>query len=67
MPNIMTVKEFRETLKISENTALKLVNSAEFRKNKIARKVCGQWRIDWCKYRKIVWGGLEDDGCKNPT
>jgi len=56
MPNILTVKEFAEVLKISPAHARQQCNSWIFRDNKIARKEGNEWRIDYDRYRKIVWG-----------
>ena len=56
MPNIMTVKEFAQEMKICVNTARTRCNSKLFRDNKIARREGRDWKIDYDKYRKIVWG-----------
>lgn len=56
MPNIMTVKQFAETMQITPTLARQRCNSSVFRNNKIARREGKEWRIDYDKYRKIVWG-----------
>ena len=56
MAHIMTVKEFAEEMKICVNTARTRGNSKPFRDNKIARREGRDWKIDYDKYRKVVWG-----------
>ena len=56
MANIMTVKQFAETMKITPTLARQRCNSRTFREHKIARREGKEWRIDYDKYRKVVWG-----------
>lgn len=53
---LMTVKEFAESIKVTVKTARIRCNSKIFRDNKIARREGRDWKIDWDRYRKIVWG-----------
>jgi hypothetical protein len=55
MANMMTVKQFAEEMKITPELARQRCNSRVFRENKIARREGREWRIDYGKYRKIVW------------
>lgn len=43
-------------MKICVNTARTRCNSKLFRDNKIARREGRDWKIDYDKYRKVVWG-----------
>jgi hypothetical protein len=52
----MTVKQFAEEMQITPTLARQRCNSSVFRQNKIARREGRDWRIDWDRYRKIVWG-----------
>lgn len=56
MPKIMTLKEFAAEIKVCINTARTRCNSKLYRDNKIARREGRDWRIDYDRYRKIVWG-----------
>ncbi|MBP2667490.1 MAG: hypothetical protein H6Q76_2470 [Firmicutes bacterium] len=56
MANILTLKEFAAEIKLTAETARIRCNSKLFRDNKIARREGRGWRIDWDRYRKIVWG-----------
>jgi len=56
MPRIMTVKEFAEAMQITPALVRQRCNSRTFREHKIARREGKEWRIDYDRYRKIVWG-----------
>lgn len=56
MQNLMTIKQFAEILQITPDLARQRCNSRTFRENKIARREGKEWRIDYAKYRKVVWG-----------
>lgn len=56
MPNLMTVKEFAAAAKVCPDTVRTRCNSKQWRDNKIARREGRGWRIDWDRYRKVVWG-----------
>lgn len=56
---LMTIKQFAAELQITPTLARQRCNSRTFRENKIARREGKEWRIDWDKYRKIVWGDSE--------
>lgn len=56
---LMTIKQFAAELQITPDLARQRCNSRIFRENKIARREGKEWRIDYAKYRKIVWGENE--------
>lgn len=59
MQNLMTIKQFAEILQITPDLARQRCNSRTFRENKIARREGRDWKIDFDKYRKVVWGDSE--------
>jgi len=56
VPKLLTIRQFAEELQITIPLARQRCNSKTFRDNKIARREGREWRSDWAKYRKIVWG-----------
>ena len=53
----LTTEQFAEMLKLkSVVTVQRMCRSREWRKNKIARKIGGEWRIDMGRYEKW-WSG----------
>ena len=51
----MTTEQFAEMLKLkSVVTVQRMCRSREWRKNKLARKIGGEWRIDVERYQR--WG-----------
>lgn len=56
MPQLMTIRQFADALQITPELARQRCNSKTFRDNKIARREGREWRVDYQKYRKIVWG-----------
>ena len=53
----LTTEQFAEMLKLkSAETVRRMCRSREWRKNKLARKIGGEWRIDTGRYEKW-WSG----------
>jgi hypothetical protein len=56
MAKLMNIKDFAAETRITPEIARQRCNSKIYRENKIARREGKEWRIDWDRYRKIVWG-----------
>ena len=56
----MTTEQFAELLKLkSVVTVQRMCRSREWRKNKLARKIGGEWRIDVERYQRWWVGELK--------